>query len=321
VSDDICIKLRDALTASIQRNLSNSVLLSGGLDSSIIASIASGFTDLTGVTVAYGDAPDLIFARLVADKYSIRNIVKELTDEDVRDAIENVIRIMKTFDPMEIRNTSVIYLSLEELRRNGFDSVMTGDGGDELFVGYSYMLRLEMDELESELQKLWQTMHFSSITVGKELKVTVMTPYLDSGFLRFAKGIPTGLKIKEEDGVKWGKWLLRTCFEDLVTKDVAWRKKMPLEQGAGISVFAERLKSHDSEVSSQKIKQYLMEDSVRIRDSEHLYYYSVYRRFFDPPREIKGDFRCPECTGCVSKDSRFCVTCGAFPINPTRDIR
>ncbi len=321
MSDSKCSELRDVLTASVKRNLSNAVLLSGGLDSSIIAGLATEFTNLTGITIAYGGAPDLAYAKILTEKFPIKHVIKHLAKEDVSDAIENVIRIMKSFDPMEVRNTSVVYASMKELKANGFHSVMTGDGGDELFAGYNYMQRFDMEKLENELIKLWQIMHFSSITIGKELGISVKAPYLDKEFLGFAKQIPLDLKIKEQNGVKWGKWILRSCFEDYVTKQVAWREKMPLEQGAGINTFAQHFNStlNDNDFS-EKSRFCASHDSVRIRDREHLHYYSIYRKFFDAPKTDSCELRCPNCMGCVMDDSRFCRTCGAFPIQPIKDI-
>lgn len=316
MSNNVCMELRNLLESSVQRNLSDAVLLSGGLDSSIIVGIAAKVKRLTGITIAYGNAPDLKYAKSIAEKYSIKHIVKRLTIEDANDAIENVVRVMKTFDPMEIRNTSVIYASLKELKDNGFDSAMTGDGGDELFVGYHYLQRLDSKELANELEKLWQIMHFSSLAIGNELSIDVKTPYLDKEFVEFAKQIPLDLKIKEKDGIRWGKWILRSCFEDLVSKEIAWRSKMPLEQGAGISAFAENFNMIEDSDFTDRVKFYSSHDSVKIRDKEQLHYYTIYRKFFDAPKNENCDFRCPECSGCVRNDSRFCRTCGTFPIKP-----
>ncbi|MGH9879265.1 MAG: asparagine synthase-related protein, partial [Nitrososphaerales archaeon] len=82
MSNNECTELREALTASVQRNLSEAVLLSGGLDSSIIASIVSKPANLTGITVTYNNAPDLKFAKIIAEKYSIKHLVKHLTIQE-----------------------------------------------------------------------------------------------------------------------------------------------------------------------------------------------------------------------------------------------
>lgn len=322
VSDNKCVELRDALEASVQRNLSSAVLLSGGLDSSILASIASKFIDLTGITVAYNDAPDLKYAKMIAENRSIKNLIKHLAIADIDDAIENVIRIMRSFDPMEVRNTIVVYSSINALKQKGFNSAMTGDGGDELFVGYNYLLRLEEGRLQEELNKLWAIMHFSSTVIGEEFGVSIKSPYLDKEFIEFAKRIPVSLKVREQNGTMWGKWILRSCFQDEVTEEIAWRPKMPLEQGAGTSILAQHFNSSVSDDDfNSKVKHYSQKDSVKIRDKEHLHYYEVYRKFFDAPRESNCEARCPDCQGCVRKDARFCRTCGAFPIAPLLDDR
>jgi len=320
MSDNICCELRDALTASVKRNLSNAVLLSGGLDSSILASIASKFVKLTGITVTYNNAPDLQFAKTIAEKHSIKHLIKHLTTHDLEDAVKKVIMIMHSFDPMEVRNTAVLYSSISTLKQNGFTSVMTGDGGDELFAGYNYLLRLDEKKLNDELNRLWKIMHFSSTVIGQELGVSVKCPYLDREFIEVAKLIPVSLKVREQNGTRLGKWILRACFQDGITTDIAWRTKMPLEQGSGTSVLTQHFNSSTSDDNfNSKVKHYAQHDSVKVRNKEHLHYYEVYKEFFDPPKESDCEFRCPDCHGCVKKDSRFCNTCGAFPIKPIFD--
>ncbi|MFQ5920753.1 MAG: asparagine synthase C-terminal domain-containing protein [Nitrososphaerales archaeon] len=318
--ESVCDEIRRALHESISRNRCDAILLSGGIDSSILASMASKLNRLTGITVTRDDSPDLRYARIIAAKYSIRHLVKSLTLEDMKDAVENVVRIMRSFDPMEVRNTTVLYRSILALKENGFGSVMTGDGGDELFVGYKYLLRLEHGKLEDELRKLWGMMHFSSIAIGRELGVTVRMPYLDDEFAAFAKKIPLSLKVRERDGRKCGKWILRSCFEQEITGEIAWREKMPLEQGAGTSVLTQHFDSAvgDQEFSSGA-KRYALQDAVRIRDKEQMHYYEVYRKFYDAPKDVECEVRCPDCQGCVRHDSRFCSTCGAFPIRPSTE--
>lgn len=318
MQDSFCDEIRQALRHSIERNRCEAILLSGGIDSSVLASTASKFLDLTGITVTHDNSPDLRYAKIIAEKCSIKHLVKNLTLEDMDDAVENVIRMMRSFDPMEVRNTVVLYSSIAALRQNGFGSVMTGDGGDELFVGYNYLLRLEDERLEQELKKLWSIMHFSSATIGRELGVAVKMPYLDREFLELAKKIPVSLKVREHGGKRWGKWILRSCFQEEITKEIAWRTKMPLEQGAGTSLLTERFNScmSDDEFKS-RIKRYALQDRVRIRDKEQMRYYEIYRRFFGPPKEADCEARCPECQGCVREDARFCNTCGAFPVRPS----
>ncbi len=318
MQQSICAEIREVLHRSVERNRCDAMLLSGGIDSSVLASIASKLFDLTGITVTYNDSPDLRYAKLVAERFSIKHMIKDLTLQEVDDAVENVVRIMRSFDPMEVRNTAVIYSSISALRQGGFSSVMTGDGGDELFLGYNYLLKLEGERLEQEIRHLWDVMHFSSARIGAELGIDVRMPYLDPEFMELAKRIPNSLKIKEQDGRRRGKWILRSCFQDDITEEIAWRTKMPLEQGAGTNILTQRFSSGtgDDEFRT-KTKLYAERDSVRIRDKEQMRYYEIYRRFFGPPAETECGARCPECQGCMRPDARFCTTCGAFPVSPS----
>lgn len=311
----ICDELRSTLKASMERNRCDAMLLSGGLDSGIIASMSSG---ITAITISYGDAPDLRYARIIAERYGMKHLVKRLSMTELEDAVENIVRIMRSFDPMEVRNSTVLYASLSELRNHGFRNAMTGDGGDELFAGYNYLLKIDGDKLEQELQRLWGVMHFSSITIGRELGIEVKSPYLDREFVEFAKQVHASLKVREQDGRRWGKWILRSCFQDDVTPEIAWRTKMPLQEGAGTDALTAHFEKGISGDEFNAKARHYAEESVRIRGKEHLRYYEVYRRFFAPPREASCEYRCPECQGCVTGEARFCNTCGGYPIRPSR---
>jgi asparagine synthase (glutamine-hydrolysing) len=157
-----CTKLKGLLYQSVQNNYANALLLSGGLDSSILACIAK---PKVSFTVSLGDnAPDLEYATAVAARYSREHIIVKLTNEKLLEIIEELVKVMKTFSPLEIRNSSVALAGIKAARNKGCKYIMTGDGGDELFAGYNYLSRYYGDTktLEKEINKLWDSMHFSS---------------------------------------------------------------------------------------------------------------------------------------------------------------
>ena len=196
------------LQESVERNRAGALLLSGGLDSSILASILR--PDYS-VTAGFDrNAPDLEFAKKVAKKYSKRHVEVFFEDRMVELA-EQVIRIFKTFDPIEIRNSVVALAGIGQAKSDGYSSIMTGDGGDELFAGYNYLSRYYSDpeKLGSELRRLWEIMHFSSKKLGEHVGVAVKTPFLDDAFSQFAKSLETRDKVGERDGRQWGKFILR----------------------------------------------------------------------------------------------------------------
>jgi asparagine synthase (glutamine-hydrolysing) len=312
----LCKRIKSLLKQSVNRNHADALLLSGGLDSSILASILKPKCSLT---VSLGiDTPDLEFARLIATRYSENHIEIILTDEKLLEVIEQVVRTLKTFDPMEIRNSSVVFVGMKIAKENGYANVMTGDGGDELFVGYNYLRRYfsNVVNLDAELQRLWDRMNFSSLQIGKTNGINVKTPFLDEKFSTYAKSINISNKIGEYNGHQWGKFILRKCFESDLGKEIVWRPKFAQEQGAGTSKIKNYF-SNNFNVAYRLATKHALSAGVKIRDKEHLYYYTLFRKYFLPPKDEKCSyFRCPECNGCFNSIGKFCRICGAFPIIP-----
>lgn len=315
-----CEELVRSLTASVERNHADALLLSGGLDSSTLASILQ---PNYSVTAAFGtDAPDLAHARRVAQRYSKKHVEVILDHNRMAELVERVIQIFKTFDPIEIRNSVVALAGIEQAKADCYSKVMTGDGGDELFAGYNYLSRYysDIERLDLELRRLWDVMHFPSKKLGQHLGVEIVTPFLDNKFASFAKSIGSHEKVGDHEGKKWGKFILRKCFEPALG-DLVWRPKLAQEQGAATDNYPRQVEAMISDLTfANKVRIAKEEDGVMIRSKEHLHYYAIFRSYFPPPREDEDDsdceLRCPECQGCMKHGGRFCRTCGAFPVTP-----
>jgi asparagine synthase (glutamine-hydrolysing) len=308
------------LTESINRNHADALLLSGGLDSSILASLLH---PEYSVAAGFGiDAPDLAPARQVAGKYSKRHVEVIFDQNGMAELVEQVIQVFRTFDPIEIRNSAVALAGIEQAKGDGHSTIMTGDGGDELFAGYNYLSRYysDMQRLDSELQRLWQVMHFSSEKLGERVSVKVMTPFLDDQFASFAKSMSAIDKVGEHNGKKFGKFVLRKCFEATLG-ELVWRPKLAQEQGAATDRYQNYIDEMVDDLTFVNRAKWAKEqDGVVMRSKEHLHYYAIFRRYFSPPKEEDCESRCPECLGCMAPDGRFCRTCGAFPVAPTRSL-
>lgn len=312
-----CSRLKSELRESIERNYSNALLLSGGLDSSILASIVNpSFT----WTIGFGkDSMDLSFARRVATKYSKKHTEIILTDLELLNIINEIIYLFKTFDPIEIRNSTVMYAGLSKVSEEGISTIMTGDGGDELFAGYNYLRRYFSDTqtLKAELQRLWDIMHFSSSVIGKKVGIDVKTPFLDEKFMHYAKCIDTVKMIGEHVNELWGKFILRRCYEHQLGSGVVWRTKLAQEQGAGTIKIRDILIKNLDDTSYRENITKALSEGVTIKDKEQLYYYKIFRKYFSPPKEEQcSSSRCPKCNCCFKWKGRFCRTCGAFPVIP-----
>jgi asparagine synthase (glutamine-hydrolysing) len=202
----ICLELRELIEDAVKRNLCEGLLLSGGLDTSILAFVASKFVKQKAFTVALkgAPAPDVEYASLIAKRLGIKHRIHHICEDELRDALNTTIKIMKSFDPMEIRNSVVIYVALKTAKEEGLSAVMTGDGGDELFAGYSFLHDLEGERLKSELEKMWRTMSFSSIQLSKALGIEVKLPYLDPRIMDFASRLDPSYMVREERGKEVG---------------------------------------------------------------------------------------------------------------------
>jgi len=307
-----------ALEESVRRNLSDGLLLSGGPDTAILAYLTSKWSKPSCITVAlHGTpAPDVDHAKLVARRLKLKHHIYYFGNGELDEGIRAVIRIMKSFDPMEIRNSAAIYVALKVGRDRGMSSIMTGDGCDELFGGYSFLFGLTKRQLNIALKRLWANMRFSSIYLAKELGITVRLPYLDPQFKALATDLDVGLKVKSERGQVWGKWILRKAFENIIPQELAWRVKAPIEVGTGTTVLPSLFDSRISDPQfSEKKTRYLNEDRVVIRSKEHLFYYEIYRSVIGVPyvRASNGN-ACPDCGSNVEERASFCRTCGAYPI-------
>lgn len=316
-----CEQLTKLLTESVERNHANALLLSGGLDSSILASILRPEYSLS---IGFGRAaPDLAYARQIAERYCKHHVEIVFGLNKMAELVEQVIQIFRTFDPIEIRNSAVALAGIEWAKSDGYSNIMTGDGSDELFAGYNYLSRYysDMQRLDLELRRLWKIMHFSSRRIGEHIDIDVKTPFLDETFASFAKKIDVNEKVGVHDGKKWGKFILRKCFEHELGP-VVWRSKLAQEQGAATDCYKQYVEEMIDDLSFANRKRIAEEqESVKIRSKEHLHYYAIFRGYFPPPREEgKEDdsctSRCSDCLGCVAPDTRFCRKCGAFPVVP-----
>jgi asparagine synthase (glutamine-hydrolysing) len=228
-----------------------------------------------------------------------------------------VVEALKKFDPMEIRNSMPVYIGLSLLKKKGYRSVFTGDALDELF-GYPWQFHLSEKEFAQKQQEMWAEMGFSSLPMAQSLGMTIKAPYMDPLFMDWAKKLPIKFKINVRDGVKYGKWILRKAYEDVIPKDVIWRPKAPLEQGTGTEVLRTFFNEEIADtVFEEKKKRILAEDDVKIQDKEQLIYYEHFRKLFGKPSEVypdNGGIQCPYCKSFVKTKIQFCKVCGAYPI-------
>ncbi|MBC7120977.1 MAG: hypothetical protein H5T33_05295 [Candidatus Methanosuratus sp.] len=312
-------RLRSMLSETVSQcvGCNTGILLSGGLDTSILAYEAAKHGEVMAYTVAMegAAAPDLKYAVLVSKELGLEHKVLKFGVEEVYEALPRLIKVLRVFDPMEVRNSLAIYIGMGLSKQDGIQSLIVGDGADELFAGYDFIFSKSLEEIKNDLRHLWDVMTFSSFEIGKSHGISVNAPYLDEKIKRFAMELGVDFKVGRRGGELFGKWILRKAYEDLLPEEVVWRVKTPIEVGSGTSMltlFFNRAVS--DELFSERRRLYLNEDGVRIRDKEHLIYYQVFREVVGPPEATGVGRSCPECTSTLRDGSRFCRVCGAYPV-------
>lgn len=249
--------IHDGLEAAVRRQLMSDVpygvLLSGGLDSSIISAVAEKYADmrieddsktkaywprLHSFAVGLKGAPDLAKARLVADHIGTVHHEINYTIQEGLDAIRDVIYFIETYDVTTVRASTPMYLLARVIKSMGIKMVLSGEGADEIFGGYLYFhkapdARAFHEETARKLSKLYL---YDCLRANKSLAawgVEGRVPFLDKEFLDIA--MRTNPEAKLCPGMMMEKKILRQAFADMLPDEVAWRQKEQFSDGVGYS--------------------------------------------------------------------------------------
>ena len=310
--EEQCMRI---LTNAVNECKSDWIALSGGLDSSILAHLRKDQKPQT-MTIITKDflGTDLTFAQIIAKHLGLNLSLIQVSMEEVLDSINETIKILGNYNDIEIRNSIVPYIYLTTLKKKGVDSVITGDGADEVFAGYNFLLKKSDEEIGEELKRIKKIMHFPSKDIARSLNMKVETPFLNEELIKFSDEIEISKKINVKDGKKFGKWILRETFEKYLPNNITWREKSPMQDGSGTNNLTGLFNTIiTDDIFTQKKTRILEEDGVYIRTKESLHYYECFRKT-NSVKKSDSDNRCPDCNYEIAPNSRFCRMCGKFPI-------
>ncbi|EJK52637.1 hypothetical protein THAOC_28062 [Thalassiosira oceanica] len=270
--------LRHAFEQSVIRRMMSDVpwgvLLSGGLDSSLVASIcarniarrSSSFPKLHSFTVGLEGSPDLIAAKRVADFLGTIHHAYTYTIEEGLDAIRDVIRSVETYDLTTIRASTPMYLMSRKIKAMGIKMVLSGEGADEVFGGYLYFHKApnEQEFYDETVDKISRLHMYDCLRCNKAMSawgVEPRTPFLDADFLQVAmnidpkdKMIVKGPGVSKED-TRIEKYAIRKAFDTpddpYLPDDILWRQKEQFSDGVGYGWVDSLKEVAEREVSDQ----------------------------------------------------------------------
>ncbi|HJN74879.1 MAG TPA: asparagine synthase B [Myxococcota bacterium] len=270
--------LEDAVVKRLMSDVPWGVLLSGGLDSSLVSAItavhaarrveddeqsAAWWPRLHSFSIGLEGSPDLAAAAKVAEHLGTVHHPFTYTIADGIDALSDVIWHLETYDVTSIRASTPMYLMARKIRAMGIKMVLSGEGADEIFGGYLYFHKApDAAELHHECVRKLQTLHlYDCLRANKSMMawgVETRVPFLDKGFLAETLSFDPTAKMSttHPDGPRMEKHLLRAAFDDevaLLPDEVLWRQKEQFSDGVGYG-WIDSLKAHsEAQVSDTQL--------------------------------------------------------------------
>lgn len=302
--------IRDSLCAAVKRQMMSDVpygvLLSGGLDSSVISAITESYAErrietdsqsrawwprLHSFAVGLKGAPDLAKARQVADYIGTVHHEINYTIQEGLDALRDVIYFIETYDITTVRASVPMYLLARVIKSMGIKMVLSGEGADEIFGGYLYFHKApSAEEFHKEtVRKLSKLHQYDCLRANKSLSawgVEGRVPFLDKEFLDVA--MRTNPKAKmcsilpdSDPKASMEKRIVREAFEDMLPEEVAWRQKEQFSDGVGYS-WIDTLKKITSEaVTDEQMAHAVERFPINTPLCKEEYYYrSIFEEHF-----------------------------------------
>ena len=306
-SEEIRQALRSAVKKQMMSDVPYGVLLSGGLDSSVISAITESFAEnriednsqskawwprLHSFAVGLKGAPDLAKARMVANHIGTVHHEINYTIQEGLDAIRDVIYFIETYDVTTVRASTPMYLLARVIKSMGIKMVLSGEGADEIFGGYLYFHKApSAEEFHKEtVRKLSKLYLYDCLRANKSLSawgVEGRVPFLDKEFLDVA--MRTNPEAKMCPGKTMEKKIVREAFSDMLPEEVAWRQKEQFSDGVGYSWIDTLKKMTEELVSDEQMAHAAERFPINTPMCKEEYYYrSIFEEHFPSDSAAKS---------------------------------
>lgn len=308
INPSVIEKVRNGLESAVKQQLMSDVpygvLLSGGLDSSIIAAITQKFSkkriesdskeaawwpQLHSFAVGLEGSPDLIAAQKAADYIGTVHHEVHFTIQEALDALPDVIYHIETYDITTVRASTPMYLLARVIKSMGIKMVLSGEGSDELFGGYLYFHKApDAKEFHEELVRKMSKLHlYDCLRANKSLMawgVEGRVPFLDKEFIDIAMSLNPSdkMNIRLSNGKqRMEKWILRKAFEDMLPEEICWRQKEQFSDGVGYNWIDTLKKMTEEKVSDAEFARRENRFPVNPPKTKEEYYYrEIYSKLF-----------------------------------------
>lgn len=219
------------------------VLISGGLDSSVITCLMCQFSsceDLIGIAVGTTGSRDVANAEELANHLEI-SMKKTYFDRImVQDSLQRIVSLVGTPNPVLVSIAIPFYFACETAQKSGITHLFCGQGADELFAGYFRYITILQEQGTRALKKILELdienllCNVPGTSVAKQFGIKLLLPFLNEEVISYSRSIPVSLKVKTLDGVIRRKYILRKVAQNMgLPENVVWRKKLAVQYGSG----------------------------------------------------------------------------------------
>ena len=271
-------------------------LLSGGMDSSVISMLAGRLykerfgagAKLKTYALGVGESDDILHARQMAEHIGTdhRELIVDL--REMLDVLPEVVYCLESFDPSLVRSSVANYLISRHAAEDGVEVLLSGEGGDEIFCGYTYLKDFAPEQLAAKQIECLGYLHGNASLrldrMNQCNSVRVVAPLISGELLDYAMQIPPAMKLKSEAGRKIEKWIFRKAYERDLPESIVWRGKQEFSQGSGSADLLPDF--FENAVDDGEYEEARREHPL-IRSKEEFYYFRIFTERFGSDRAVE----------------------------------
>ncbi len=292
--------VRDIIERSVRNRVDfvrpTAALLSGGMDSSVISYLSSELykeqfgeeARLKTFVMGVGESSDIRHARTMAEHIGSDHHELIVDLRNILDALPEVIYCLESFDPSLVRSSVSNYLISKRASEEGVEVLLSGEGGDEIFCGYTYLKDFPPEQLTAKQIECLGYLHSNASLrldrMNQCNSIRVVTPLISGELLDYALRIPPQYKQKPEGDGKIEKWIFRKAYEQVLPLSIVWRGKQEFSQGSGSADILPRY--FEDAIDDQQYAE-ARERHPLIRSKEEFYYFRIFTEHFGADRAVE----------------------------------
>jgi len=293
--EDIRAIIKESIRSRVDFAVPTAGLLSGGMDSSVISYLAGDLykekfgsdARLKTFAIGVGESSDIQNARIIAQHIDSdhRELIVDL--DQVLEVLPEVIYYLESFDPSLVRSSVSNFLISRYAKQHGYEVLLSGEGGDEIFCGYLYLKDCAPEELFARQMECLGFLHNNASLrldrMNQCHSMRVVAPLVSGRLFRYALAIPPDYKQKTEGDEKIEKWIFRKAFEPFLPQSITWRLKQEFSQGSGL---ADLLPAHFEAVISDEELNEAQSTFPVVRSKEELAYFRLFTEHFGTGKAV-----------------------------------